>query len=240
MYICSAFGIIFSALLKYLFVGSNFFVEFEKMVEELIDKYSKYTSRELLEIRLNISKYSDEARNALELVTQKRGGWEEIEKEVQREKEIDDEIDRVSKEVKLLSAEYTDLEFLKEHIKSDILTPGLLDKIIKQVNQENQKEIEDSKVNSRTIIGSLIGTIIGSILGGIIWGLQLITMGRMFYLLIVLLVLINYGSIKLITRQSKKNIVVVIAVIIGTLLSVWLGFLFYNLFGYQGGDFKLF
>lgn len=210
------------------------------MLEELIEKYSKYTSKELLAIHLNISKYSEEARKALEVVSQKRGGWQEIELKVKKENEIDKEIERVSNEVKALSSAYTDLEFLKNHIKSDVLTPDLLDIIINEANQEKQKEIKDSKVNTRTIIGSLFGTLLGSVLGGVIWGLQLITMGRMFYLLIVLLVLINYGSIKLITKQSKKNLVVMVAVVIGTLISVWLGFQLYNLFGYQGADFKLF
>jgi len=94
-------------------------------------------------------------------------------------------------------------------------------------------EVEDKKIKPRTVIGSIIGCIVAGLIGGTLWGLQMIYSGRIFYILLIGLVLLCYGIIKISTKQTKKNTVVLIATVISVVLSLLIGQLLYDIIGYQ-------
>ena len=105
--------------------------------------------------------------------------------------------------------------------------------IIDQKFLEIEAEIDDKKIKPRTIIGGVIGGLIAIVVGGTLWGLQLIYSQRIFYVFGVGLALLCYSTIKLITKQSKKNTFVIVASVISFILAVLLGQLLYNIVGYR-------
>lgn len=95
---------------------------------------------------------------------------------------------------------------------------------------------KDEEIKPATFIGSITGGIIGGTIGGILWSLQLIYSGHIFYLFAIGLVIISYGVIKLFTKQSKNNTIVLIFTITSVIYALVLGFYLYGLFGYRGPD----
>jgi len=69
--------------------------------------------------------------------------------------------------------------------------------------------------------------------GGSLWGLQLIYSKKVFVILLIGLVLLCYGIIKFSTKQSNKNVVVVITTIVSVLMAIIIGQFIYEIVGYQ-------
>jgi len=201
--------------------------------EDFISQYEKYTDDELFAIYSNMADYSDEAKEALGIVVAGRGGVETL-VERQREKMIRaNEAERIRREVVRLSVNGADVSFLQKMVTSTILAPEQVHGIIAATHDETQRERKDKQIKPRTVLGSVIGGSIASVLGGVLWGLQMIWSGRMFLIFIAGLALLSYGSIRLFTRQSGKNTVVVIATIISVLAALFIGQLLYEIIGYQ-------
>ena len=203
-------------------------------VQDFVAKYKNYTDEELYGLNSTISDYSDEAREALEIVLQKKGGLETIVKALQSKKIITDEIRRITKETIELGGKGTNVEFLKTLIKSNILPEEQVHTIIDLKFAEIEAAEKDRRITPKTILGSVIGSVIASVIGGILWGLQLIYSHRIFFILGLGLILLCYGIIKLTTRQSKENTAVFIATLIAVLLSLAIGGLLYKSIGYRG------
>jgi hypothetical protein len=126
-----------------------------------------------------------------------------------------------------------DASFIKKMTSSNILSPEKVHEIIDNEYSVVQLVLEDKKIKPRTVFGSIIGGLIASLIGGVLWGLQIIYSKRIYYILLFGLVLLCYGIIKVSTRQSKKNSVVLITTIISVILSLIFGQLLYEIIGYK-------
>ncbi len=98
---------------------------------------------------------------------------------------------------------------------------------------EIEQELNDKKIKPRTIAGGIIGGTIAAVTGGALWGLQLIYSGRIFLILGIGLALFCYGIISAATKQSKNNIVVLIATVISIIVAIGIGQLLYEIVGYR-------
>jgi hypothetical protein len=116
-------------------------------------------------------------------------------------------------------------------VKSDILSDEEKGQIIREKYDELSRTREDEKIKPRTIIGSIVGGGIGSIIGGGLWGLQMIQMHRMFYILVIGLAILSYGLIHLFTKQSKANVVVLIATVLSVIGALVIGQLLFEMYG---------
>ena len=201
-------------------------------VSDFVSKYEKYNDQELHDVYLNIEGYSNEAKEALNIVLEKKGGLESIVKRLEEKQVIDNEIKRIAKETAELGEQGIDSSFIKTTTSSKILSAEKVNEIIDKQFIEVENHLEDKKIKPRTIVGSVIGGLIASLIGGVLWGLQLIYSGRIFYLLAIGLALLCYGIISAATKQSKKNSVVLIATAISIILAVLLGQLLYEIIGY--------
>src|SRR6185369_11161617 len=143
-------------------------------VQDLVVKYDAYTDEQVFEVYTSIDTYSNEAKEALNIVIAKRGGLEKL---IESEKERNarsKEIERIKLEVTRLSTPDTDDSFLKKIVTSNILSNEEVDEIVDNTLKLASREKEDKEIKPRTIWGSIIGGGVASLVGGSLWGLQLI------------------------------------------------------------------
>ena len=187
--------------------------------------YSKYSDDDLIESYTTMIDYSGKADDALLKEIEHRGGIDSFLKRIENKKTNHKEINRIVKEVHTLSKDYSDLEFIKKFISSDILSQQELDELVAIKFKEHQDMLVDRKIDSKTIIGSVIGTLIGSFLGFLFLVLCLYLFDAFLFFTIVGAYIICYVAIRLITKKSRNNAAVFIASALGTIIATILTFI---------------
>lgn len=204
------------------------------MLEELIERYKLSSDTELLNIYNNKDGYTAEAKNALEIVIKEKGGIDFLKNRHQNFIDIEYEKLNVKNLILKLNTEKFTQEEIKHKIESNKLSSLEIDEILMTTFQEIEKEEKDLQIKPKTIFGSIVGGIIGGTIGGILWGLQMIYSAHIFYIFAFGLAVISYGTIKIFTKQSRNNVVVLLSVILSVIYALFLGFYLYHLFGYRG------
>jgi hypothetical protein len=196
-------------------------------IQDFVAKFEHYTDEELMAIHVNLDGYSQEAQEALNLVIGSKGGMEALVQRLEQKKTVEREIQRIRKETASFGGRGVDATFIKQITSSDILPADKVAEIIESGFAEVEIEIEDKKIKSRTIIGSLIGALIASVVGGVLWRLVMIYAPTIsIYITLLLLIgltLFCYGVIKVSTKQTKRNIIVLVATIISIILAIFIG-----------------
>lgn len=201
--------------------------------QELINTYTSFSDEQLLEAYHNIGDYTIEAKEALTLIIKNRGGIENLLTKERLQNEVFLETERIKQQVRRLRTPVVDLEFLNKMIKSEILEESQKEFIIGQAFEEITQELEDKKIKPRTLLGGGLAAGIASLIGGILWGLQIMWSGRIFAIFLIGLVLLCYGLIRLFTKQSHKNIAVIILTSISVVIALIIGQLMFEVFGRQ-------
>jgi hypothetical protein len=202
--------------------------------EEIVERYQKYSDEELLDVYSKIEEYTDEGKEALKIILRERGGLESLKERVEKEFEIEREVSRVKVEIaELLNQGRNSFEIIG-NIKINNITSTHLEKIIEEVSTEFEQEKVDKQIKPRTILGSIVGGFIGGTIGGIVWGVQMMYSNHMFLIFVIGLAMLSYVFIRLFTRQSKKNIIVLIMTVLSVLYSLILGQIIFEIFGYVG------
>jgi hypothetical protein len=198
--------------------------------ETLKVTYDKYTDEELFELHSTINNYSEEAKEAFDFIVQRKGGLEQLQSRIKDKQNIKKETDRIRHEVTKAFVPGGEV-LLRETITSDILTKEELEKTIDERQNELILEEKDKKITSRTVIGSVLGGFVASVVGGTLWGIFLVQTHRIFYIMILGLATLCYGVIKLLTKQSKQNKMVIISTVVATVLALVIGELIFEAFG---------
>jgi hypothetical protein len=200
-------------------------------VQEFVSKFETYDDVELFEIHSNPDNYSNEAKEAFNIVIAKKGGLKNLLTRIAERQKLLNEADKIKKEVYELSKSGCDKSFAKGMITSDHLSPEAVNEIIDSVFNALEQEKEDVKIKPRTIYGSLLGGALASIISGILWGALFIYSGRVLILMLIAPALICYWIIKAFTRQSKNNIVILIATILSICAGIFIGLILLALIG---------
>lgn len=200
---------------------------------DFVIKYEKYTDEKLYEIYRDQDGYSTEALEALRIVLEKKGGVDALLKRIEQQRIVEKEIQRIKKETSQLGTNGVDASFILKTTTSTILSADQVKEIVDSKLEEVNLELEDKKINPRTIVGSIVGGAIASIVGGVLWGVQIIYVHRIFYIFGIGLALLCYGIIKGATKQSKNNAVVLIATIISVILALLIGQILFEMIGYK-------
>lgn len=203
-------------------------------VKEFVSNFEKYTDDELFEIHSNWDNYSDEAREAFNIVISNKGGVENLLKRQAEKQMLLNETNKIKKAAIELSMSGSDHSFAKKMITSDLLPPEKVNEIIDTAFNIAEQEKEDIKIKPRTIYGSILGGGIASIVAGVLWGVLLIYSERILVMLLIAPALICYWIIRAFTKQSKNNIVVLIATIIAIGAAILIGQVLLNIVGYRG------
>ncbi len=197
-------------------------------VNDFTLKYENYSDEELLDIYENIEGYSAEAKEALEIVINKKGGLDQILSRLGEKKIVTDEINRIATEAHELGKQGVDADFIKNTTNSTLLSSAHVNEIIEQKYIEVKSEIENKKINPRTIAGSILGGLVASIIGGISIGLIMIYSNKILYIFVIGLAIFCYLIIKAATKQSLKNIIVLLATILSFILAMCLAQFLYS------------
>ncbi len=191
--------------------------------------YKKYSDKDLLESYSTALDYSGKADKDLVAEIDSRGGVDLIKKNVAEQNIVPNEIKRIYKLVFSLHKKGSNAETIKSSITSDILSTEQLDKAIDTAIDDAEKHTKDTSINSRTIIGCVIGVIISSLIGAGLWCYSIIQTGKMYYILTSGILIISYIIIRLLTSQSKNNVLVFIATFASAFIAIPLGLWFYNI-----------
>jgi hypothetical protein len=173
--------------------------------------------------------YSGKADDDLLVEIESRGGLKKLKKNIGERNLVPDEIKRINKLVFNIYKSEPDHNKIRNSITSNVLSPEELSQAIDAALKNTQSYFKDTAINSRTIIGSIIGVIISGVLGAGLWCFSIVKTGRMIYLLIGVIYIINYVIIRLLTNQSKNNVLVFIASFVSALIAIPLGLWFYHL-----------
>jgi hypothetical protein len=187
---------------------------------DFISQYETHTDEELYTIYMNKDGYSPEAQEALMIVLQKKGGLDELVHRLQEKQVYNNEVNRIGREVVKMGQKNIDIDFIKTVMSSTILPPEKVNEIIEQAFEMATLDNEDRKIKPRTIVASIVGGILCSL--ALIYApprMSLMIVG----ILIFGLILLCYGMVRLFTRQTQKNIVVLIATFISVVLSIFIG-----------------
>jgi hypothetical protein len=203
---------------------------------DFLEKYRQCSDAELMKMYQGRSSYSAEAQDAMLEVIHEKGGIEKLTERLESQEIIVAEIKRLKTEIHQLNNKYTDLEFMKKMVHSGILTPEQLDQLIEAAYQEAEEERDDQAIKPRTVNGSIFGGAFAAITGGVLWGLMLMYSEKQFIFFIAGLALYCFFWIRIATKQSIKNQVVIIATIISTLLALGIGAGIYKFYGYRGPE----
>jgi hypothetical protein len=199
--------------------------------KDFLAQYKNSSDEELFRMHSSLADYSEDAQEALKIVIEKRGGLEKLFEKHQHQLQIENEKERIRQETAKLYVNDANVDFLKNLITSDLISIQERQQIIEAKFSELRSEHEDKEIKPRTVFGSLIGGILGSLAGGVLWGLQMIQMHRIFFILIAALILISYGLIRLFTKQSKSNTMVLVATILSVVGALFIGQLIFTVFG---------
>lgn len=149
-------------------------------IEELIKRYRTSEDDELFRIHRQREEFTAEARTALDSVIDEKGGLIALESRIQNEKLIEEETQRLSREIDQLISEGKQQPEISRQLKCEYLSAEECDELIYTQLLEFENLQKDKKLRPRTIVGGLIGGAIGSVLAGIMWGAQMIYSGQIF------------------------------------------------------------
>ncbi len=190
-------------------------------LNDFITRYQQYSDEELMEVYNQINNYSPEAKEAFDYVINKKGGLQRLLYSAEKQKERDLEIQRIAKETIQLTESGVDGDFIRKTTNSALLSTDEINTIIETKQLQSAVEIENKKITARTVAGSIIGGGLSSLIFGTLFGVIMIYSNYIFYIFVIGLALCCYYSIRLATKQSLKNMLVLFA----TALSLLLAFL---------------
>ena len=203
-------------------------------IEDFIAKYEAYSDEELYIIHKDAANYSADAGKALNIVIEKRGGFDALTKRLEEKAIVENERNRIANEAIKFGLEGVDASFLKNTSNSSILSKEEVNEIIEKNTAMASAIVEDKKVNSETVVKSLIGCGMASILGGAFASLQFIYFGATSVLMVIGVALICYGTVKFVSKKSYNNTAVLLASFVAFILSYLLAYGAYAIFGYLG------
>jgi hypothetical protein len=203
-------------------------------LEDFIAKYNSYTDEELYIIYNDAANYSEDAGKAMNIVIEKKGGYESLVKRLEEKAVIENEKKRIANEAVKFGLEGVDASFLINTTNSSILSKEEVNKIIETNVTKAESLVEDRKVNSDTVVKSLLGCGLASLFGGAFASLQFIYFGATSTLMVIGVLLICYGTVKLVTKKSYNNTAVLLASFIAFILSYLLAYGIFAIVGYLG------
>lgn len=203
-------------------------------LEDFIAKYEAYTDEELYIIQKDIANYNEDAGKALNIVIDKKGGFERLIKRLEEKAIVENERSRIAYEATKFGLAGIDASFLKNTSSSSILSKEEVSQIIEINTSKAAACVADKKVDADTVVKTLIGLGLASILGGAFASLQYIYFGATSVLMVIGTALICYGTVKFISKKSYNNTAVLLASFVSFILSYLFAYGAYLIVGYRG------
>ena len=192
--------------------------------------YKNYKDEDLVRAYSVMMETSGKISSDLAKVIETRGGIDYFKRIMELRKNTPAEISRLQNEVCALTTPETNYEFVRKLISSQHLSSEDLDVFVKRIFDEQKASQADKAITQTTIIKSSIGLLLGSVAGALFWWLILYLFKQPFIFVIPIDVMIGYFIIKLITKQSFKNTVILIATLLSAGISLVAGHFLFQAF----------
>ncbi len=188
-----------------------------------MNSYDKFRDDELMEVYTTMMDYSGKADAEVMEAIARRGGVKDLLEKLESGKRIPDEIARIAREVNIYYSQAINADLIKTLISSVILSREDLDKVIDERFAAAGAIMRDRSISGQTVIGCIVGAVVSGIFGGVLWGLTILYLHHIWYAFIIPVYILCYWTIKMITRQSRNNLLVFIASVVGTIIAIIIG-----------------
>ena len=189
-------------------------------VSELITKYRNLPVFDLLKILDSPDGYTPEAQEAACIVINEKGGQEKIKQEFNANQNKQSEKRYLSS---IISHAYktgkTEDQILSE-IKTQFLSLEEAISFVNEVCKVAEREKDDEEIKNKTIGGCVIGGIIGFVVAGVSYYFILTQDNRGLLIAIGGILIFNYFIIHALTKQTYKNMMVLMFTTVSTTLGL--------------------
>lgn len=134
------------------------------MLNELIERYSQYSDVELMNVYSNKNAYTDDAKQALDIVIEKKGGIQSFTDRYDKIVAKELEKSRIKNDAVKLYLNGMTKNDINHILISEILASDEIQQIIETTSIEIEATKRDLEIKPSTIIGSILGGIIGGLL----------------------------------------------------------------------------
>ncbi|WP_449399723.1 hypothetical protein [Chryseobacterium wanjuense] len=191
--------------------------------------YSKFSDNDLIESYKNQVDYQGKLSNELLDEISKRGSIDDFIKEIENQKQILNERNKIIREIHQHYLNKSSKEEALSLLSSDVLSRQEIRILVEEKYVDIHYRAENLKIDSDTIISSFFGAIIASVVSTIIMFLLLASINSLIvfnFFLLVPMYIINYLIIKFFTNKTRDNLAVFIATFMATILNCIYFFLF--------------
>ena len=192
--------------------------------------YKNYKDEDLVRAYSTMMATSGSISSDLAEVIETRGGIDYFKRIMELRKNAPAEISRLQNEVCSFTTPETNYEFVRKLISSPYLSVEDLDIFVKRIFEEQKASQADRAVTQTTVVKSFIGLLLGSLAGSLFWWFILYMFKQPFVFVIPIIFMIGYFIIKLFSKQSFKNPVVLIASLLSAGISLVAGHFLFQAF----------
>ena len=192
--------------------------------------YKNYKDEDLVRAYSTMMAISGSISSDLAKVIETRGGIDYFKRIMELRKNDPAEISRLHNEVCALTTPEINYEFVRKLISSPYLSIEDLDIFVKRIFEEQKASQADKAITQSTVVKSVIGLLLGSLAGTFFWLFILYLFKQPFIFVIPIVFMIGYFIIKLFSKQSFKNPVVLIASLLSAGISLVAGHFLFQAF----------
>lgn len=191
--------------------------------------YSKFSHNDLIESYKNQVDYQGKPSDELLEEISKRGSIDDFKKEIENQKQILNERNKIIREIHQHYLNKSSKEEALSLLSSDILSRQEIRILVEEKYADIHYTTENLKVDSNTVINSFFGAIIASVVSTMIMFSLLASINFLLvfnFFLLIPIYIINYLIIKFFTNKTRDNLAVFIATFMATILNCIYFFLF--------------
>lgn len=198
---------------------------------ELAAAYRAMSDEVLLAITHPGSDYHPDAIRAAEQVIQERGGRDHLMIKIQRNSNPVDETARIRSEVKRLFDQGRTPFEIHAQVFSYLHGKENTEHIINERLDELERERRDKTINNKTIGACVLGGVMGIVISSLIFYITFRALEFLSYQIMALSGFVNYFIIHFISKQTHRNVAVILSTVAATLISIFIGIFFRIQFG---------
>ena len=192
--------------------------------------YKNYKDEDLVRAYSTMMATSGKISSDLAKVIETRGGIDYFKRIMELRKNAPAEISRLQNEVCTLTTPEINYEFVRKLISSPYLSVEDSDIFVKRIFEEQKASMADKAITQTTVVKSVIGLLLGSLASTFFWWFILYLFKQPFIFVIPIVFMIGYFIIKLFSKQSFKNPVVLIASLLSAGISLVAGHFLFQAF----------
>lgn len=187
--------------------------------------YKNYNEEDLLVAYLYMVDHTGKINDEMHEAISQKFNYDDFVKKAEYKKLLIKEKGRVSFEVHKSVQKGDNIDLILKDISSDIMASDDLKVFIVEKFEKFIKVKENNKIDKDVIYKSLLGIIIGTTAGFFFLKTVIAFTGSFFFFLLGPVYIINYFVIYSVTRKTRDNIIVFLAVFISVIISTILPFI---------------